>query len=142
MKNRMIVQTALIAVISILFCGAGANLAAQQNSAQAQNKPGMDGDMPGMDMDHDMPGMDMGQGTADKDHQAESGAVHAMSQMHHHQMGPHMYMTSLRPSSPEDWGKADKIAQQLRESIEKYKDYHVALSEGFRIFMPNLPQPR
>jgi hypothetical protein len=141
MENRTIVQTAFIAVISILICGAGANLAAQQNPSQSQNKPGLDGEMPGMDMDHDMPGMDMGQGTADKDHQAESGAVHAMSQMHHHQMGPHMYMTSLRPSSPQDWEKADKIAQQLREAIEKYKDYHVALSEGFRIFMPNLPQP-
>jgi hypothetical protein len=28
----------------------------------------------------------------------------------------------------------------LRDSIEKYKDYHVALADGFRIFMPNLPQ--
>ena len=65
----------------------------------------------------------------------------AMSHMHHHQMGPHMYMTALRPASPQDWAKADAIVQQLREAIEKYKDYHVALADGFRIFMPNLPQP-
>ncbi len=97
--------------------------------------------MPGMDMDHGMPGMDMGQAAGDKDPQAEHGAMDAMSHMHHHQMGPHMYMTALRPASPEDWAKADMIASQLRESIEKYKDYHVALAEGFRIFMPNLPQP-
>ena len=114
MNSHRIFPAALLTVVSMLFAGNGAGL-----FAQGQNKPGMDGDMPGMDMDHDMPGMDMGQGTADKDHQAESGAVHAMSQMHHHQMGPHMYMTSLRPSSPQDWEKADKIAQQLRESIEK-----------------------
>ncbi len=38
-----------------------------------------------------------------------------------------MYMTALRPSTPQDWAKADTIAQDLREAIEKYKDYHVAL---------------
>jgi len=85
--------------------------------------------------------MKMGPGADDSDRQAENGAVNAMSHMHHHhQMGPHMYMTALRPSTPQDWAKADTIVQQLREAIEKYKDYHVALSEGFRIFMPNLPQ--
>ena len=30
---------------------------------------------------------------------------------------------------------------QLRTGIEKYKDYHVALDEGFKIFLPNVPQP-
>jgi hypothetical protein len=63
-----------------------------------------------------------------------------MSHMHHHQMGPHMYMTKLRTATPQDWTKADEIAGELRESIEKYKDYNVALADGFRIFMPNLPQ--
>jgi len=29
---------------------------------------------------------------------------------------------------------------QLKPAIEKYKDYHVALNEGFKIFHPNLPQ--
>jgi len=41
-----------------------------------------------------------------------------------------MYMTALRPSTPQDWAKADTIAQELREAIEKYKDYHVALSKA------------
>jgi hypothetical protein len=132
----------------LIFLPRVSNLAAQQkqprkaadDSAQSQEKSGMDHNMPGMNMDHDMPGMKMGQGMDDSDHQAENGAVNAMSHMHHHQMGPHMYMTALRPSNPQDWTKADTIAQQLREAIEKYKDYHIALSEGFRIFMPNLPQ--
>jgi hypothetical protein len=49
-------------------------------------------------------------------------------------------MTRLRTATPQDWSKADEIVKELRESIEKYKDYHVALADGFRIFMPNLPQ--
>jgi hypothetical protein len=55
-----------------------------------------------------------------------------------------MYMTKLRtPATPADWAKADEIVKELRESVEQneYKDYHVALSDGFRIFAPNLPQP-
>jgi hypothetical protein len=91
-------------------------------------------------MDHDMPGIKMGPGPEDKDQQTEHGAVDAMSHMQHHQMGPHMYMTKLRTSTPQDWTKADGIVAELRESIEKYKDYHVALQDGYRIFMPNLPQ--
>src|SRR3984893_9093079 len=133
-----------IATVAMIFLVPGINLAAQKkqpqkpadDSAQSQDKSGMDHNMPGMNMDHDMPGMKMGQGMDDSDHQAESGAVNAMSHMHHHQMGPHMYMTALRPSAPQDWAKADTIVQQLRESIDKYRDYRVALSDGFRIFMP------
>jgi hypothetical protein len=145
MNSRKIVPTA---IFSMIFLASGGNLASQQKQQQKpagdsqhnQDMSGMDHDMPGMNMDHDMPGMDMGHATDDKDHQAESGAVNAMSHMHHHQMGPHMYMTALRPSTSQDWTKADIIAQQLREAIEKYKDYHAALADGFRIFMPNLPQ--
>jgi hypothetical protein len=141
MSIRKIVPAA---ILTSLFLSSGGRLPAQQkqpkqadDSTQNQNKSTMDHDMPGMNMDHDMPGMKMGQGTDD---QAESGAVSAMSHMHHHQMGPHMYMTALRPSNSDDWKKADEIVQELRDSIEKYKDYRVALSDGFHIFMPNLPQ--
>jgi hypothetical protein len=153
MNTRKFFSVAFIAIISLTVGVAGTNLivlqAAQQNqqhksnegSGQNQNMPGMDNSMPGMDMDHDMPGMKMGQGTDEKDQQTEHGAMDAMSHMHNHQMGPHMYMTKLRaPASAADWTKADEIAGELRESIEKYKDYHAALADGFRIFMPNLPQ--
>jgi hypothetical protein len=148
MNLRTIFPAAFLAMIWIAAGGTATHLAAQQkqqqkptdDSQQNQDMSGMDHNMPGMNMDHDMPGMDMGHGTDDKDPQAENGAVNAMSHMHHHQMGPHMYMTSLRPSTPQDWAKADMIAQDLREAIEKYKDYHAALADGYRIFMPNLPQ--
>jgi hypothetical protein len=152
MNNRKTFLIAFIAIVSLALAGVAPNLFArkktQQNpqqktnddSGQNQNMPGMDNSMPSMNMDHDMPGMKMGQGADEKDQQTEHGAMDAMSHMHHHQMGPHMYMTKLRTATPQDWTKADEIAGELRESIEKYKDYHAALADGFRIFMPNLPQ--
>jgi hypothetical protein len=148
MKRSKHFLVALFATMFLAFSGSAANLGAQEaqqqkpaaGTGQNQSMPGMDGSMPGMDMDHDMPGMKMGPPADEKDQQAEHGAMNAMSHMHHHQMGPHMYMTKLRPSNPQDWAKADEIANELRESIGKYKDYHVALAEGYRIFMPNLPQ--
>src|ERR1035438_2893087 len=112
-------------------------LAAQTQQAPQKEQQKTGGDSGQM---QDMPGMDMGQGAEDKDPQSEHGAMDAMSHLHHHQMGPHMYMTKLRPSTVQDWTRADEIVNELRESIEKYKDYHAALADGFRIFMPNLPQ--
>ena len=146
MNTRKIISIAIFAVLALVLVRHATNLTAQQKQQKPATGSGQDQSMPGMDMDHDMPGMDMGQGpdkagkTDEKDQQAEHGAMDAMSQMHHHQMGPHMYMTALRPASPQDWSKADAIADQLREAIEPYKDYHAALADGFRIFMPNLPQ--
>ena len=152
MNPRKFFPFALIAAIFLVIAGAGSSVRARQSThqsqqqktgddaAQNQNMPGMDNSMPGMDMDHDMPGMKMGHAADEKDQQTEHGAMDAMSHMHHHQMSPHMYMTKLRVATPQDWAKADEIASELRVSIEKYKDYHVALAEGFRIFMPNLPQ--
>ncbi|MGD0908863.1 MAG: hypothetical protein ABSA96_14870 [Candidatus Acidiferrales bacterium] len=146
MNTRKIFPIVFIAVVSLALGAGVSKLAAQQQSSQAkqEQKSGDSGSMqgmPGMDMDQDMPGMKMDKGSGDKDQQAEHGAMDAMSHMHHHQMGPHMYMTALRSATPQDWAKADEIVTELRGSIEKYKDYHVALADGFRIFMPNVPQP-
>jgi hypothetical protein len=106
MNIGKILPVALIAIVLLALAGAATNLIARQtvqqnqqqqkpsnDSGQNQNMPGMDNGMPGMDMDHDMPGMKMGQGSDEKDQQTEHGAMDAMSHMHHHQMGPHMYMT-------------------------------------------------
>ncbi len=145
MSNRKRFPCVLIGfALFITEVGASRLPARPQTTLQKSGqKPGDSTDMqnmPGMDMDQDMPGMKMDKPAEEKDQQAEHGAMDAMSHMHHHQMGPHMYMTALRPATPQDWEKADNIAKQLRESIERYKDYHVALADGFRIFMPNLPQ--
>jgi hypothetical protein len=70
---------------------------------------------------------------------SEQAAVHDMtrgSDAH----GSHMAMTAMRQETPADAQRANEIVAQLRSSIEKYKDYHVALEDGFRIFLPNVPQ--
>ncbi len=110
------------------------------SSALAQNQSG---GMPGMDMSHassqdqsqnkdmhDMPGME-GNGTAMAMHSMES---------HHMDMGPHMKMTPLRTPHSGDQAKADEVVTAARAAAEKYKNYKVALADGFRIFLPNVPQ--
>ena len=70
------------------------------------------------------------------------GAAHAMRSMEDRQMnmGPHMKMTTLRDLKPGDQEKADEIVAGARRAAEKYTDYKVALADGFKIFLPNLPQ--
>ena len=87
-------------------------------------------------MDPNMPGMDMDDAKANEGH-----AVHDMTPGHHEAHRLHMYMTSLRPQTPDDAARAKEIVEQLRAGIEKYKDYHVALNDGYKIFAPKVPQP-
>jgi hypothetical protein len=88
-----------------------------------------------------MPGMDHAPSApADHKHQAEQGAVGSMSHEHMH-MGAHMKFTAVRPQTPEDLKRADEIASALRSSLEKYKDYHLAIADGYKPFLPNLKQP-
>jgi hypothetical protein len=56
-------------------------------------------------------------------------------------MAGHMYLTSLRPSEPGDQQKADGIAAAAKEAMVPYQDYHKALADGYKIFLPNIPQP-
>jgi len=69
----------------------------------------------------------------------ETAAVSDMSQMHG--SAAHMHMTAMRPQTASDVARANEIVGQLRSGIEKYRDYHVALNEGYKIFLLNLPQP-
>jgi len=101
----------------------------QQSSttqSQQQQQQSTDPNMPGMDMDDDKAN--------------EAHAVHDMTGMQH-QHSPHMHMTAPRPETPEDAAHAKEIVDELRAGISKYKDYHVALADGYKIFLPNLPQP-
>ena len=86
-------------------------------------------------MDPNMPGMDMNDAKANEAH-----AVHDMTPGEHAH-NAHRHMTSPRPETPEDAARAKEIVDQLRAGIDKYKDYHVALADGYKIFLPNLPQP-
>jgi hypothetical protein len=87
-----------------------------------------------------MQGMDSKMQVPDADEQASEKDV--MSDMAHmHGSNAHMTMTSMRPHTPADLQKANEIVSELRSGIEKYRDFHVALDDGFKIFMPNIPQP-
>jgi hypothetical protein len=74
---------------------------------------------------------------------ALGATTQAMSHHHegHDHMGPHMHMSDLREPQSGDAEKAQHIADQARTALEKYRDYHVALTDGFKIFLPNIPQP-
>jgi hypothetical protein len=88
----------------------------------------------------EVPGMDRGEMPVDGDEKAnENAAVTEMS--HLHGGGPHMHFTEMRAQNSSDAQRANEIVTQLRSGIEKYKDYRVALNDGYRIFLPGIPQP-
>jgi hypothetical protein len=101
----------------------------QEPSSSAASTP--------QDADHAaMPGMNMSDERAN-----ERAAVNDMTPGHQDAHSQHMTMTAMRTRTPQDVQRAGEIVTQLRAGIEKYKDYHVALNDGFRIFLPNVPQP-
>ncbi len=68
-----------------------------------------------------------------------SATTESMSHDHHH-MGAHMYMSPLRDLQPGDQAKAQTVVDQARVALERYKDYKLALADGYKIFLPNVPQ--
>lgn len=86
--------------------------------------PGSEDHMPGMNHDGK---------------QNEAAAVTSMTPGHHHN-GLHMKMTPMRAPMSGDEQRAEQIVVSLRGSLEKYKDYHAALADGYKPFLPNLPQ--
>ncbi|MBS1840154.1 MAG: hypothetical protein JSS69_05030 [Acidobacteria bacterium] len=103
---------------------------AQESQGQSQSS------MQGMDHSK-MPQADPDEQASEKDAMAEMAHMHGPNQ----KMGLHMTMTATRPQTAEDAQRANEIVAQLKDGIEKYRDYHVALNDGFRIFLPNIPQP-
>jgi hypothetical protein len=69
----------------------------------------------------------------------ETAAISDMSEMHG--VSEHVQMTAMRAQRPGDAERAQEIAKELRAGIERYRDYHVALNDGYKIFLLNLPQP-
>jgi len=94
-----------------------------------QQAPRGDASMNASEM-HDMPGM------------GNDGSAHAMHSMEgrHMDMGAHMKMTALRDLKPGDQEKADQVVEAARKVAGKYGDYKIALADGYKIFLPNLPQ--
>ncbi len=114
----------------LLTCGYSA-IAENPSDVSGMDMSGMSNQNHGTNKDmNDMPGMG-GDGNASVMHSMEG---------HHMDMGPHMKMTSLRATRPGDQEKADLVVQAARAAAEKYKDYKLALADGYKIFLPNLPQ--
>ena len=89
-------------------------------------------------LDHSkMPGMPA---DVDDPKSSERDAMHDMAHMPHAD-STHMHMTTPRPETAADVERANEIVKELRAGIEKYKDYRVALNNGYKIFLPNVPQP-
>jgi hypothetical protein len=55
-------------------------------------------------------------------------------------MPGHMTMTKLRPLAPGDREKADAVVAAARKAMAPYTDYRKALADGYRIFLPDVPQ--
>jgi hypothetical protein len=83
---------------------------------------------------------------AQQPEQSAPGDLEATTQAmgHHHEdhehMGAHMHMSTLRDPQPGDQEKAQHVVDDVRVAIEKYKDANVALADGYKIFLPNVPQ--
>jgi hypothetical protein len=92
-----------------------------------ENQPTDHSSMPGMNMD------------MDDAKSSEPGAMHDMEHMRHGDT-PHMHMSSSRPQTGADVQRANEIVKELRAGIEKYRDYRVALNDGYKIFAPKLAQ--
>ncbi|MGA3088273.1 MAG: hypothetical protein ABSD75_06650 [Terriglobales bacterium] len=116
-------------ILWTLICLAATLAWAQQNSPP---------DTRGMNM----AGHDMSRMSAQDAAEGPDASMHAMHSMegHHMDMGPHMKMTALRAAQPGDTEKAQKIVETARAVMERYKDYQVALNDGFKIFHPEVPQ--
>jgi hypothetical protein len=125
----------VVTVLLAAMPGHRAPAVPSQQSQQSQQSSGSPAAQPPV-MDPNMPGMDMDDAKA-----SEAHAVHDMTPGQHEAHNPHLFMTTMRPQTPEDAARAKEIVEQLRAGIEKYKDYHVALNDGYRIFHPNVPQP-
>src|SRR3984957_5690814 len=57
-------------------------------------------------------------------------------------MSGHMVMTTLRPIKEGDRQKADSLVESAKTAMAPYQDYRKALSDGYEIFLPNIPQPQ
>ncbi len=86
----------------------------------AQQQDSSKDNMAGMDMSGDM--KDMGPSMA--------------------AMAGHMYVTPLRPKQPGDEEKARAVVAQVRAAIERYRDYHKALADGYVIANPKVDEPQ
>jgi hypothetical protein len=126
MRNKSALRISFIAAALLLATASQA----QEQSQSTHDHSGM----AGMQMGDTQSGNTSPEARAANDAMSGDMAGHDMD------MNAHMYMTDLRPANPADEKRAEEILAALRPAIEKYRDYKVALAEGYQIFLPNLPQ--
>jgi hypothetical protein len=133
-------HTAIIFATAIILLASQAPARAQEQAEPRQSqKPGPD-DMPGMPS-LSPAGEDMNEMQHDAgSHPDAAQSAHEAMSGQHMDMNAHMFMTALRPENPADDARAAATVVTLRNAIEKYKDYKVALADGFQIFHPEAPQ--
>jgi len=87
---------------------------------------------------------DQGQQSGSGGQSELNATTEAMGHGHHHgeheHMAAHMHMSELRRPRSGDAAKAQQVVNQARPALERYQDYRVALNEGYKIFLPNVPQ--
>jgi hypothetical protein len=124
-----------IFVVTVLLAAMPGHNAPWLQAVGPQSSPrGSSAAAPAPGMDHSQMNMDLGD-----DKENEKAAVNEMNHMQGN--SPHLHMTEMRAQTSADTQRASEIVTQLRAGIEKYKDYQVALNDGYRIFLPNIPQP-
>ncbi len=67
----------------------------------------------------------------DMDHHDHAEGTVDMMVPHQKHLGPHMKWTRLRTANADDARHADQIVQTLRQTLAKYKDYRVAMDDGY-----------
>jgi hypothetical protein len=88
----------------------------------------------------DMQGMDMsGRDKSNMNGEGNAPVMHSM-ESRHMDMGPHMKMTALRELKTGDKERAQQVVEAARKVADEYKDYRNALADGYKIFLPNIPQ--
>ena len=75
------------------------------------------------------------------DHHVQQEVNASMAGHRDHLSSAHMKWTTERALTPDDQKRAAEVLVSLRPALEKYKDYRIAVDEGFQIFAPNFPQP-
>ena len=80
---------------------------------------------------------------AEEEHQHghhEAETVSSMTGAHAH-LGPHFRWTTLRTPNQADEATAWDILRQLRQQLARYREYRVAIDDGYEPFLPNVQQP-
>lgn len=109
----------LAVVVSVVFATAGLN-----GACRSRQDPQASRDMDAMDSTE--------QHATAAAQEAMSGPMPA---------DPHMTLTPLRPGSRADSTRAAALVTAMRAALGKYRDVQVAQADGFRQFLPGVPQP-